>query len=230
MEGKKILYIEDEQALARIVTDMLRLKGYQVLHKEDGQNILSVLNHFHPDLCIFDIMLPHINGLSIAQIVRGIDPKLPIIFLSAKGQGQDVIDGFGAGANDYIRKPFSIDELMVRVQYQLKLKESPADDPSGANERVFGDCIFNPQQYTLKAGTELFTLSQREAEILSMLFLDPDNIINRRELLLSVWGDDTFYNSRNLDVYIRKIRNYFQASTQVSLVTLKSVGFKMILM
>ncbi|WP_222166798.1 response regulator transcription factor [Edaphocola aurantiacus] len=229
MEGKKILYIEDEQALARIVTDMLRLKGYQVLHKEDGQNILSVLNNFQPDLCIFDIMLPHINGLSIAQIVRGIDTKLPIIFLSAKGQGQDVIDGFSAGANDYIRKPFSIDELMVRVQYQLKQKENPAELQSGTHERVFGDCSFNPQQYTLKVGTELYTLSQRESEILSMLFLDPDTIINRRELLLSVWGDDTFYNSRNLDVYIRKIRNYFQASAQVSLVTLKSVGFKMIL-
>lgn len=229
MEGKKILYIEDEQALARIVTDMLRLKGYQVLHKEDGQNILSVLNSFHPDLCIFDIMLPYINGLSIAQIVRGIDAKLPIIFLSAKGQGQDVIDGFSAGANDYIRKPFSIDELMVRVQYQLMQKERPSGALSGNHERIFGDCIFNSQQYTLKVGTELYTLSQRESEILSMLFLDPDNIISRRELLLSVWGDDTFYNSRNLDVYIRKIRNYFQASAQVSLITLKSVGFKMIL-
>ena len=229
MEGKKILYIEDEQALARIVTDMLRLKGYEVLHREDGQNILTVLHQFNPDLCIFDIMLPHINGLSIAQIVRGVDPKIPIIFLSAKGQGQDVIDGFDAGANDYIRKPFSIDELLVRIQYQLRLYTVGNERDITSCDRSFGDCIFNPQQYTLKVGAELFTLSQREAEIVQILFMEPDKIINRKELLISVWGDDTFYNSRNLDVYIRKIRNYFQASDRVSLVTLKSVGFKMIL-
>lgn len=229
MEGKKILYIEDEQALARIVTDMLRLKGYDVLHREDGQNILSVLNQFNPDLCIFDIMLPHINGLSIAQIVRGVNPKIPIIFLSAKGQGQDVIDGFEAGANDYIRKPFSIDELLVRIQYQMRQYTAGAEPDAATGDRSFGDCIFNPQQYTLKVGAALYTLSQREAEIVLILFREPDKIINRKELLLSVWGDDTFYNSRNLDVYIRKIRNYFQASERVLLVTLKSVGFKMIL-
>lgn len=231
MEGKRILYIEDEHALARIVTDMLRLKGFEVLHKEDGQNILSTLNSFQPDLCIFDVMLPHMSGLSIAQIVRGADSKIPIIFLTAKGQSQDVIEGFASGASDYIRKPFSIDELMVRVQYQLK-QSSGTNTVAGSQvsaEKVFGDCVFNPQQYTLKVGTETFTLSQREAEILSMLFLGSNTIINRKELLLSVWGDDSFYNSRNLDVYIRKIRTYFQASGQVSLVTLKSVGFKMIL-
>lgn len=228
MEGKKILYIEDEQSMAKIIADMLAIKGFQVLHLEDGRNIKETLIKFQPDLCIFDVMLPHVDGLSIAQNVRAYSAILPIIFLTAKSLPQDVVDGFNAGANDYIKKPFSIEELIIRIQHQFRQLEQTAPQAPEA-ERVLGDCTFYPQNYKLSVGEQSFSLSQREAEIMAHLFRDPDQIINRRELLLTVWGDDSFYNSRNLDVYIRKIRTYFQSSQKVTLVTLKSVGFKMIL-
>ncbi|RQO31531.1 DNA-binding response regulator [Taibaiella sp. KBW10] len=214
--------------MAKIIVDMLHLKGFEVLHLENGKDILEILKKFKPDLCIFDVMLPHIDGFSVAHRVRSVNTTIPIIFLTAKGLTQDVIDGFNAGANDYIKKPFSIDELLIRIAHQLKQSEQAASAAPAA-DRILGDCIFSSQQYTLQVGDSIFSLSQREVEVMSLLFQRPEEIINRKQLLLSVWGDDSFYNSRNLDVYIRKIRTYFQASARISLITLKSVGFKVIL-
>lgn len=223
---KKVLYIEDEVYLARIVKDTLELKGYEVLHKKDGLRIQDTINTFNPDICVLDVMLPNIDGFTLANHIRNINPRLPIIFLTAKTQTDDIIKGFASGGTDYLRKPFSMEELIVRLNNQLMLvnRDTPTAQ-SLPDEVKLGDFIFYPGKFELQTPKELIKLSNREAQIISMLCARANNSIDRRLLLQEVWGDDSFFNSRNLDVYIKKIRGYFAQGTGVEIVTLKGQGY-----
>ncbi len=223
---KKVLYIEDEVYLARIVKDTLELKGYEVLHKKDGLRIQDTINAFNPDICVLDVMLPNIDGFTLANHIRNINPRLPIIFLTAKTQTDDIIKGFASGGTDYLRKPFSMEELVVRLNNQLMLvnRDTPTAQ-SLPDEVKLGDHTFYPGKFELQTPKELIKLSNREAQIISMLCARANNAIDRRLLLQEVWGDDSFFNSRNLDVYIKKIRGYFAQGTGVEIVTLKGQGY-----
>lgn len=225
----KVLYIEDEPYMARIVSDTLLLKGYEVLHKKDGTRILDHITAFDPDICLLDVMLPHIDGFSLGSTIRNIYPALPIIFITAKSQTQDVLEGFSAGGTDYIKKPFSMEELMVRIDNQIKLsrnKQETAIQP-GADIRL-GAMLYVPSRLELHTGHEIIKLSNREAEILNVLCMHQNQVIERRKLLQLVWGDDSFFNSRNLDVYIRKLRDYFSTSPGVEIITLKGKGYQFV--
>jgi DNA-binding response OmpR family regulator len=223
---KKVLYIEDEVYLARIVKDTLELKGYEVLHKKDGLRIQDTINTFNPDICVLDVMLPSIDGFTLANHIRNINPRLPIIFLTAKTQTDDIIKGFASGGTDYLRKPFSMEELIVRLNNQLMLVNRDASASQSLPDEVkLGDFSFYPGKFELQTPKELIKLSNREAQIISMLCAHANNALDRRLLLQEVWGDDSFFNSRNLDVYIKKIRGYFAQGTGVEIVTLKGQGY-----
>lgn len=223
---KKILYIEDEPYLARIVKETLALKGYEVMHKKDGTRLTDIIRQFNPDICLLDVMLPHIDGFTLGNLIRNIFPQLPVIFLTAKSQTEDIVQGFASGGTDYMRKPFSIDELMVRIENQLRLQQQKNNQQHALPDVVvLNSWTFYPGKMELHHGLEIKRLSQRESQILSMLCMHKDKTLERKVLLQTVWGDDSFFNSRNLDVYIRKLRAFFASDINIQIITLKGQGY-----
>lgn len=223
----KVLYVEDEENLGSIVKETLEFKGYEVLYLKHGISILDKIKDFQPDICVLDIMLPQIDGLTLGTTIKQNYPTLPIIFLTAKGQTKDVLDGFAAGATDYIKKPFSLEELMVRIDTQINIASSSnlqKVQPSNKKEYKLGQFSYYPDKLELH-GDSIISLSNREAEILNFFCQNINESINRKDLLLNVWGDDSFFNSRNLDVYIKKLRIYFGEGKGVNIITLKGKGY-----
>jgi DNA-binding response OmpR family regulator len=219
----KILYLEDEHYLGRIVKESLASRGYEMKLITDGANVMRNFQMFKPDICVLDIMVPNIDGYELAEMIKQEDPSMPIIFLSAKNQTEDVIQGFKSGGNDYIKKPFSMEELILRVENLLKLKGG-----SGKEENqifVLGQFVFAYDKFELRHEESTVRLSHRENELLLMLCQHMNVRIDRRDILKKIWGDDSIYNSRNLDVYIRKLRVYFDKDSAVQLITLRGVGY-----
>ena len=228
--GKKILYIEDEPSLGKIVFDTLKLQGFEVVWETDGAKVMGHFNAFIPDICILDIMLPNIDGYSLCKQIRTAFPPLPIIFLTAKSETNDLVKGFEAGGNDYIKKPFSIEELIARINNQLKTGQVNTEDPDTTKNMVeeeieIGNYKYLPNRYELIAPSGTIKLSSREGELLGLLVNNRSQIIDRKHLLITVWGDDSFFHSRNLDVYIKKLRNYLKEDPNVEIQTLRGKGY-----
>jgi DNA-binding response OmpR family regulator len=222
----RILYIEDEPYLGRIVKETLENQGYQVKWEIDGTKVPELLGKTDTDICILDIMLPHVDGYELCQQIKTLKPQLPVIFLTAKTETADLVRGFEAGGTDYIRKPFSIEELIVRIENQILLTRNKGLNPDPLREEIpLGTYIYRPARYELVSPQGTVRLSQRESEILSRLAASVNRVIDRKQLLISVWGDDSFFNSRNLDVYIRKIREYFKDDPTIRIQTLKGKGY-----
>jgi len=225
----KVLYIEDEEHLAGIVKETMELKGYTVMHQTHGVKILDLMNSFEPDICVLDVMLPYLDGFSIGNNIRKVYKDMPIIFLTAKSQTADVLEGFASGGNDYLKKPFSMEELMARMENLIQLKQGkqnvhPAEKTPGQHFSL-GSFVYNPQKMELTNGEQVTKLSNREAEIMNIFCLHLNTTIDRRELMQIVWGDDSYFISRNLDVYIRRLRDYFASGKGVEIITLKGKGY-----
>jgi DNA-binding response OmpR family regulator len=223
-----ILYIEDEISLARIVKESLQSRGFNVVHLADGSEWMEVFNSFSPDICLFDVMLPVKDGFTIAKEVRKQHPDMPIIFITAKIQTKDVLEGFDAGANDYIKKPFSLEELIVRLNNLYKLTQKSNDKTDDEHCISIGSFGFYPDRLELIHPCETKRLSYRESQLLLMLWQNKNEVTVRKTILDTLWGDDNFFNSRNLDVYINKLRNYFRHDEKVQILTLKAVGYRLV--
>src|SRR6266498_1668961 len=180
MKKTKVLYVEDEVFLAKIVSETLQSRGYDVVLESDGGKAIDQFTKEKPDVCVLDIMLPNKDGFAIADEIRDKDTKVPIIFLSEKSQTSDVVNGFKTGANDYIRKPFSIEELIVRIENVLKRKNIP---PEETEEVKIGEYSFNTKRQTLIHPAEQRKLSYRESELLKLLYENRDKIVERSEIL-----------------------------------------------
>lgn len=223
---KKILYIEDEPYLGKIVKETLELKGYKVVWETDGARVVSHLENFDPDICVLDIMLPNLDGYQLCQQIKTLKPELPVIFLTAKTETADLVRGFEAGGTDYIRKPFSMEEVMVRIENQLALANSKDLSPLPPREEIpLGSYTYYPSRYELHSPEGSIQLSLRESEVLSQLTASLNRVIERKQLLLAIWGDDSYFNSRTLDVYIRKIRDYLKHDPGIRIQTLKGRGY-----
>ncbi|GIL22174.1 MAG: DNA-binding response regulator [Bacteroidota bacterium] len=223
MSKVKILYVEDEPFLGRIVKESLEVRNFEVRMVADGKLVLSVFEEFKPDICVLDIMLPNKDGYSIAQDIRKINATIPIIFVTAKTQTEDLLKGFEVGGNDYLRKPFSMEELIVRVNNLLQLTQKLAASPK---ENIqLGQYEFVPQRYELRKNGNIKKLSHREVLLLQILAENQNKNIDRKTMLLRVWGDDSFFNSRNLDVYITKLRDYLKDDSAIEIITIKGVGY-----
>ena len=223
----KILYVEDEMSLAQIVIDTLETWGYEVKHLESGQNAVDTFLNFQPQICILDVMLPDIDGFHIAKGIRIHDSKVPILFLTAKSQLEDTLEGFESGGNDYIRKPFSLKELKVRMDNLLKLTNIDSPVKEEDNFQI-GSLIFNFKQQELVDEGGSKRLSYRESLLLRQLCRSKGKIVERKDILLEIWGDDSFFNSRNLDVYITKLRSYLKKDPNTQILTLKGVGYRLL--
>jgi len=226
MSAVKILYAEDELFLGKIVKESLESRGYNVVMEADGARVTDLFKKILPDICVLDIMLPNKDGFAIADEIRALDQQVPIIFLTAKTQTEDVVKGFTAGGNDYIRKPFSMEELIVRVQHLLKLKMNGATN--NADAFSIGRYAFQPNRQILTVNKEERKLSFRESQLLKMLCENREEIIDRKDILNLLWGSDSFFNSRNLDVYITKLRSYLKEDPSIEIITIKGVGYRFV--
>ena len=221
----RILYVEDEVFLGKIVSETLEKSGFEVHWEKDGAMVTEYLSVNSPDLCILDIMLPNVDGYTLCREIKKAHSGMPIIFLTAKTETEDIVRGFEAGGTDYLRKPFSMDELIARINNQLKLTGSSRADQLAGQEIRIGRYSLHTVRYELSGPAGIIRLSHREMQILMKLLSNTNAITDRRELLNEVWGDDTFFNSRNLDVYIRKLREYFAGDKSISIQTLKGRGY-----
>jgi DNA-binding response OmpR family regulator len=229
MSKTKILYVEDEAFLAKIVSESLQGRSYEVFVESDGGRALSTFAAVKPDICLLDVMLPQKDGFTIADEIREIDTRVPIIFLTARSAVADVVAGFKTGGNDYIRKPFSMEELIVRIENVLK--QSGAGPVAEADEEdlAIGKYTFNKRRQVLQHGTEQRKLSYRESELLKLLYENRNGIVERKEILNLLWGSDSFFNSRNLDVYITKLRGYFKSDPAIEIITIKGIGYRFVM-
>lgn len=218
--------MEDEVFLAKIVSETLQGNGYDVILESDGAKATEQFVKEKPDVCVLDVMLPNKDGFMIADEIRERDSEVPIIFLSARSQTSDVVNGFKMGANDYVRKPFSIEELMVRIENVLKNKVVV---PVEWEEIQIGEYTFNTKRQTLNHLSEQRKLSYRESELLKILCENRDKIVERSEILTLLWGSDSFFNSRNLDVYITKLRGYLKHDPAIEIITIKGIGYRFVM-
>jgi DNA-binding response OmpR family regulator len=219
----KVLYIEDEPFLGRIVKESLESRDFDVTMLADGRQTTSIFEKVKPDICVLDIMLPVKDGYSIAKEIRRLHPIVPIIFVTAKIQTEDLLKGFEAGGNDYIRKPFSMEELIVRINNLLQLHKQKSVPVQECMD--IGKFKFNPLRYELKIATSVRKLSHREANLLMILAENRNGTTNRKDILMRLWGDDSFFNSRNLDVYITKLRDYLKDDPTLEIITIKGIGY-----
>lgn len=196
------------------------------LHVEDGLEIIEKAKIFEPHIFVVDVMLPHKDGFTIGEELKNTFPNIPIIYLTAKSQVEDVLKGFDSGGNDYMKKPFSVKELIVRIENLTKHKLN--QNITQEKKIKFGKFEFSHKQLTLSNAETTQQLSFKEAEILNMLCAALNQNVDRKAILLEVWGDDSYYNSRNLDVYVKKIRNYLSEDQNVNLKTLRGVGYKLV--
>jgi DNA-binding response OmpR family regulator len=226
----KVLYVEDELFLGKIVQESLESRGFEVVMIDDGAKVMASFDAFLPDICLLDVMLPNRNGYELGADIRQRFPTLPIIFLTAKTQTEDVLKGFTSGGNDYIRKPFSMEELIARIHNLLNLSgQNPGETSDEQNGIIhLGKYEFDLRKYELRFQAQIRKLSHREAELLKILADHRNFTVERKEIMLQIWGDDSFFNSRNLDVYITRLRDYLREDERVQIITLKGVGYQFI--
>jgi DNA-binding response OmpR family regulator len=225
MQKIKIFYIEDEQSLGKIVSDTLEKQGYEIKWESDGAKVVAGFENYAPDLCVLDIMLPNIDGFSLCRTIRGMFPDLPVIFLTAKADTASLVMGFESGGTDYVKKPFSIEELIARIENQLKLGKTRMSQYTETRLFMIGSYKFDQVRYELHSPSGITKLSNRDMQLLKMLSANKNRVTARKDLLMTIWGDDSYFNSRNLDVYIRKLRRYFSFDKSIEIITLKGNGY-----
>jgi len=226
MEKIKILLVEDDPNLGFVVKDNLATKGYEVTLCNDGEAGEKEFSTNSFQLCILDVMLPKKDGFSLARAIRAKNNDVPILFLTAKAMTDDKLEGFGTGADDYITKPFSLEELFCRVEVFLKRSRQPKE-AEALGILSIGKYNFDSSNFKLKNHTIEKTLTSREAEILKQLCLHRDRVIKREEILMAVWGNDDYFLGRSLDVFISKLRKYLKDDSSVQIINYHGVGFKL---
>lgn len=221
-----VLFIEDEPALGMIVKDSLVYRGFDVLYAANGAEGLEQYRQHHPDIVVADIMMPDMDGFTMAEQIRRDDPHTPIMFLTARSQTSDVVRGFELGGNDYLKKPFSLDELVARINALLRTGASRTN----ANGTLkIGRYIFDPAKQKLTVDDHEVTLSHREAELLRRLYQQRNEVLGRSEVLTELWGDDSFFNGRSLDVFITKLRRHLREDPKIQIINIRGRGYKLVL-
>ncbi|MCB9195965.1 MAG: response regulator transcription factor [Flavobacteriales bacterium] len=220
----KILLVEDDLNLGFVIQDNLKHAGFKVHLSQDGKEGLNAFNEDDYQLCLFDVMLPKKDGFGLAEDVRKINAEVPIIFLTAKSQTEDKIKGFKLGADDYITKPFSMDELLLRIEAILK---RTVEYKSSKDQHPIGRYEFDVLNYNLIIDGAEKKLTKKEADILKILVEQRGKVVERELILNMVWGDDNYFNGRSLDVFITKLRKYLSKDESISIKNIHGVGFSL---
>lgn len=224
----KILYVEDDPNLGFVTKDNLELEGYQIDHFKDGKEAYKSFCKEKYDLCLLDVMLPELDGFSLAEKIRKQNFQIPIIFLTAKTMQEDRIAGLKIGGDDYVTKPFSIEELSLRIKVFLKRKDVQKTISESGKSWSVGKYTFNFEELTLKSETKTEQLTHREAEVLKFLCERKSQIIKREEILTAIWGRDDYFLGRSLDVFITRLRKMLNEDSAIKIENVHGVGFRLV--
>jgi len=221
-----ILYVEDDESLGFVTRDNLELKGYDITHCTDGQQAMDVVKQTQFDLCLLDVMLPEIDGFTLAKEIRKRDTHIPILFLTAKSLKEDRIHGLKLGADDYITKPFSIEELILKIEVFLRRSKNTG----GNRTQVFqiGQIELDVRNLSLSDGQTNRKLTQREADLLQFLIENKNQVVQRSVILEKLWGENDYFLGRSLDVFISRLRKYLKIDPSLKIENIHGVGFRLI--
>ncbi len=229
MEGRKyrVLLCEDDTNLGMVLKNYLELNDYEVVLERDGRLGFAAFQREKFDICLLDVMMPHVDGFALAEGIRDIDPDVPLFFLSAKTMKDDIINGYKLGADDYITKPFDSDVLLLKIKAILKRNEEEIRISESA---VFdmGAYHFNPRLRELIINGRTQILSPKENDLLKMLAEHKNDLLSREKALKRIWGSDTYFNGRSMDVYIAKLRKYLREDDNIEIVNIHGNGFRLV--
>lgn len=229
MEEKKprILLCEDDTNLGSVLKNYLELNDYDVTLERDGRLGLAAFQREKFDLCLLDVMMPNMDGFKLAEEIRDVDPEIPLFFLSAKTMKEDLIQGYKLGADDYITKPFDSEVLLLKIKAILKRNEEQQKE-NDYKEFQLASYHFNPRLRQLTHGDKTQTLSPKENELLRMLAEHLNDLLPRDQALKKIWGSDTYFNGRSMDVYIAKLRKYLKDDEKIEIVNIHGNGFRLV--
>jgi DNA-binding response OmpR family regulator len=230
MDDKKkyrILLCEDDQNLGMVLKNYLELNDYEVTLERDGRLGLAAFQREKYDICLLDVMMPNMDGFTLAEEIRDVDPDIPLFFLSAKTMKEDIIQGYKLGADDYITKPFDSEVLLLKIKAILKRNEELTKESENI-EFDLGKYHFNPKLRQLIVDGRTQTLSPKENELLKMLAEHKNDLLPRERALKKIWGSDTYFNGRSMDVYIAKLRKYLKEDSNIEIVNIHGNGFRLV--
>lgn len=222
----RILLCEDDQNLGMVLKNYLELNDYEVELERDGRLGLAAFQRSKFDICLLDVMMPNMDGFALAEEIRDIDPEVPLFFLSAKTMKDDILQGYKLGADDYITKPFDSEVLLMKIKAILKRNDDINKDSENV-EFDLGSFHFNPRLRELKHNGSIQTLSPKENELLKMLAEHKNDLLPRDKALKKIWGSDTYFNGRSMDVYIAKLRKYLKDDENIEIVNIHGNGFRL---
>jgi two-component system OmpR family response regulator len=227
MKNKKVLLAEDDNNLGILLRNYLTMKNYETTLSVNGKEALTEFTSGSFDICILDIMMPEMDGLKLAGEIRKLRPGIPVIFLTAKNQKEDVIEGFKTGADDYITKPFSMEELIFRIEAILRRTSEPVVH---RKEEIYqiGEYTFDTLKQLLTIHDQTVKLTTKESELLELLSRNKNEILERNYALKAIWIDDNYFNARSMDVYITKLRKYLKKDSTVKILNVHGKGYKLL--
>jgi len=226
-EPIRLLFVEDDPYLGTIIKDLLEIEGFIISFHKNAESALEEFMSNKVDLCLLDVMLPGMNGFDLGRKIRSLDNKIPILFLTAKSQKADVIEGFGVGADDYLKKPFAMEELVLRIRALLRRSKRLGSIEYETKSFDFGRYHFDHPKKILHYDGEAHPLTHRESEMLSLFCQNQNNLVERTLILDKVWGDDSYFNARSMDVFLAKLRKHFRNDSDVSIINVRGRGFKL---
>jgi two-component system OmpR family response regulator len=226
-QKSKILLVEDDSNFGSVLKNYLEINDYEVVLERDGRLGLAAFQREKFDICLLDIMMPNMDGFKLAESIRDVDPDIPLFFLSAKTMKEDILKGYKLGADDYITKPFDSEVLLMKIKAILKRNEESKTETENL-EFDLGAYHFNPKLRQLTISEKTQTLSPKESELLRMLCEYKNDLLPRDAALKKIWGSDTYFNGRSMDVYIAKLRKYLKEDSKVEIVNIHGNGFRLV--
>jgi DNA-binding response OmpR family regulator len=227
-EPTKILLAEDDENLGSLLREYLQAKSYETHWLTDGEKAYRSFERNQYDICILDIMMPNKDGITLAREIRMVDPDIPVIFLTAKSMKEDVLEGFEVGADDYMTKPFSMEELIYRIEAILRRTQGGGQH-SKQTEFEIGRYHFDANKQLLTLDEKTMKLTTKESDLLKLLCNNANNVLERNFALKSIWIDDNYFNARSMDVYITKLRKYLKEDPSVEILNIHGRGYKLIM-
>lgn len=223
-----ILLAEDDFDYASILKQYLEFSGFVVTWAKDGKEALRIFSNVRPDICVLDVMMPHMDGFTLAENIIDNHPDVPFIFLTAKNLKEDKIKGLRLGADDYVVKPFEVEELILRIQNILKRSQKPSFENQESLVFSIGTYVFDGLNYTLSHEKITHRITEKEAHLIRFLYANKNKLVKREEILKEIWGNDDFFSGRSMDVFISRLRKYFSEDTNISIPSVRGLGFEFI--
>jgi len=227
MRLPNILLLEDEFQLAKIIAETLVSRGFMVKHESNGRLGIEAIYNGDFDICVVDVMMPFMDGFTFVKELRRVDPQIPVLFLTARSQDKDLAEGYSSGGNDYLKKPFSLEELILRINELLKRNKTNAMH-NRHPVQISSFQLFPQRQELVDIGHKIVKLSHLECELLLLLLLHKNNLLDRKSALMKLWGDDNLHHGRTMDVYITKLRKHLQSDPTIEIINVRGLGYKLV--